>query len=116
MRCALVTGVQTCALPISAAISGVATRWMAREDADTMALIGSGKQAMLQVAAVAAVRPLRRLKVFSPTESRRQDFVARASAAFAFAVEEAPTIADATRDAGIEIGRASAEEKGCQYV
>src|SRR3546814_10160179 len=74
---------------------------MAREDADTMALIGSGKQAMLQVAAVAAVRPLRRLKVFSPTESRRQDFVARASEAFAFAVEEAPTIADATRDAGI---------------
>src|SRR3546814_10465797 len=56
---------------------------------------------MLQVAAGAAVRPLRRLKLFSPTESRRQDFGARASEAFAFAVEEAPTIADATRDAGI---------------
>ncbi|HWL46134.1 MAG TPA: ornithine cyclodeaminase family protein [Sphingomonadaceae bacterium] len=85
----------------TAAISGVATRRMAREDADTMALIGSGKQALLQVAAVAAVRPLKRLTVYSPTESRRRDFVARASEAFSFAVEEAPTIADATRDAGI---------------
>src|SRR3546814_5567200 len=55
----------------TAAISGVATRWMAREDADTMALIGSGKPAMLPVVAVAAVRPLRRLQGFSPPASRR---------------------------------------------
>jgi ornithine cyclodeaminase len=47
------------------------------------------------------VRPLRKLKVFSRTEASRKDFVARASAAFGFEVEEAPTIADATRDAGI---------------
>jgi len=37
-------------------ISGVATRWMAAEHADDMALIGTGKQALTQLAAVAAVR------------------------------------------------------------
>src|SRR5437762_13381954 len=41
-------------------ISGVATRWLAAADADELAIVGTGKQALLQVAAVAAVRPLKR--------------------------------------------------------
>lgn len=85
----------------TAAISGVATRWMAREDADVMALIGAGKQAMLQVAAVAAVRPLRKLKVYSRSEERRKDFVTRASDAFTFEVEEASSVAEVARGAGV---------------
>lgn len=85
----------------TAAISGVATRWLAREDADEMALIGTGKQAMMQVAAVAAVRPLRRLRVYSPTEAKRRDFAERAAATFTFEVEEQASIAAATEGAGI---------------
>src|SRR3984893_14570967 len=42
------------------AISGLATKYLAAEGASDMALIGTGKQAMTQLAAVAAVRPLRR--------------------------------------------------------
>ena len=38
-------------------MTGVATRWLARADADELAQIGTGKQARTQVAAVAAVRP-----------------------------------------------------------
>ena len=38
--------------------SGVATRWLAAEDADELAIIGTGKQAITQVAAVLAVRPI----------------------------------------------------------
>ncbi|SLN13147.1 ornithine cyclodeaminase family protein [Oceanibacterium hippocampi] len=73
-------------------ISGVATRRMAAEDADTMALIGTGAQAITQVAAVNAVRPLKCLKVFSPTAEKRQAFVARAREAFPFAIEEAGSV------------------------
>jgi len=51
----------------TAAMSGIATRWMSREDADDLAIIGSGKQALTQVAAVAAVRRLQRIRVYSPT-------------------------------------------------
>src|SRR6516162_10515703 len=51
----------------TAAMSAIATRWMSDEGADDLAIIGSGKQALTQVAAIAAVRRLRRVRVFSPT-------------------------------------------------
>lgn len=47
-------------------ISGVATKWLADEKADVLALIGTGKQALAQLAAVHAVRPLKQVRVFSP--------------------------------------------------
>jgi ornithine cyclodeaminase len=56
------------------AMSAIATRWMSAPDADDLAIIGSGKQALTQVAAVAAVRALRRIRVFSPTRSKRVAF------------------------------------------
>ena len=85
----------------TAAISGVATKWLAPAIADEMALIGTGKQAMLQVAAVAAVRPIRRLRVFSRTEENRRAFVERAASLFTFDVEEARSIEAATDGARI---------------
>lgn len=59
------------------AMSGLATRLMAGEHADVLAMIGSGKQATAQVAAVAAVRPLRRVQVYSPAADRRAAFCAK---------------------------------------
>src|ERR1700692_3396970 len=56
-------------------ISGVATKWLARPEADTLALIGTGKQALAQLAAVAAVRKLREVRVFSPNAQRRAAFI-----------------------------------------
>lgn len=45
------------------AVSGVATRWMARPDASVVTLFGAGVQAGTQLLAMAAVRPLRRVQV-----------------------------------------------------
>ncbi len=56
------------------AMSAIATKWMSAREADDLAIIGSGKQALTQVAAVAAVRPLRRIRVFSPTPAKRNAF------------------------------------------
>ena len=56
------------------AMSAIATRWMSHEDADDLAIIGTGKQALTQVAAVAAVRRLRRIRLFSPTPAKRSAF------------------------------------------
>src|SRR5689334_4050909 len=58
----------------TAAMSAVATRWMSDPAADDLAIVGSGKQALTQVAAVAAVRRLRRVRVFSPTPAKRDAF------------------------------------------
>ena len=67
----------------TAAMSGIATRWMSSEDADDLAIIGSGKQALTQVAAVAAVRRLRRIRVYSPTPAKRSAFAQKLRTAFA---------------------------------
>src|SRR5262245_58181705 len=56
------------------AASGVATKYMARPDATTLGVFGSGKQARTQVEAVCKVRPIGRVHVYSPSEERRRRF------------------------------------------
>ena len=82
-------------------ISGVATRWLARPEADELGLIGSGHQALTQLAAVAAVRRLKRVRVWSPNEAHRADFAARASRELGLAVEPAASAAAAVAEAPI---------------
>jgi ornithine cyclodeaminase/alanine dehydrogenase-like protein (mu-crystallin family) len=59
------------------AATGVATRHMARADSRVLGLFGSGWQAETQAQAVAAVRPIEKVLVYSRTEERRADFVRR---------------------------------------
>jgi ornithine cyclodeaminase len=59
-------------------ISGLATSLMAKSDARRMAMIGAGKQSLAQIAAVAAVRPLDRIAVWSPTPAKREQLATRA--------------------------------------
>src|SRR5437762_2913892 len=56
------------------AASGVATRYMARPDATTVGIYGSGKQARTQVQAVCKVRKISRVHVYSPSEEHRHRF------------------------------------------
>lgn len=79
----------------TAAMTGVGTRRMAPAGADEMALIGGGKQALPQIAACAAVRPLKRVRVFSRNEERREAFAATVRAEFDFEVIASPTLEDA---------------------
>ena len=66
----------------TAGISAVATGRLARADAREMTIVGSGKQALPQVAAVLAVRDIRRVRVFSPTPANRAALVAKLKATF----------------------------------
>lgn len=85
----------------TAAVSGLAADVLAAPDASELALVGTGAQALTQVAAVASVRPLKRLRVFSPTAERRAAFVQRARDSFAFEVLDCSSLQEATRDAPI---------------
>lgn len=94
----------------TSAVSGLAADVLAAPAADEMALVGTGAQALTQAAAVAAVRPLRRLRVYSPTAEKRAAFVEKARTQFDFEVVDSLSLADAVRDAPIVtvITRASA--------
>lgn len=58
----------------TAAVSGLATRLLAREDAGDLALLGSGVQASAHLDAMRTVRKLRRVRVWSLTEERAVRF------------------------------------------
>ncbi|MGQ0702166.1 MAG: ornithine cyclodeaminase family protein [Gemmatimonadales bacterium] len=59
----------------TAAVSAVATRVLARSGAGDLALLGSGVQARTHLEALALVRPLRRVRVWSPHAERVLGFV-----------------------------------------
>ena len=54
----------------TAAVSAVATRHMAREDARTLAIVGSGTQARRHLETIPLVRPIARARVASRTPGR----------------------------------------------
>jgi alanine dehydrogenase len=85
------------------AATGVATRWLAAAGADELAIIGVGKQAITQVAAVVAVRPIKRIRVFGRDEDRRAKFAARVKEEFGIEVVDAGRIAEAVAGAPIII-------------
>jgi ornithine cyclodeaminase len=83
----------------TAAASGVATNVLAAEDADELALIGTGKQSVSQAAAVAAVRSLRRVRVFGRDAGRRAQCAACVRDELGVDAVETTTVADAVRNA-----------------
>jgi len=76
------------------ATSAVASKYLARKDAKVMGLLGSGEQAKTQLTAHAVVRPLTKVKVYSPTKDNRERFAREMS-----------------RETGIEIVAVSAAEE-----
>jgi alanine dehydrogenase len=75
----------------TAAVSGVATRLLAREDASDLAILGSGTQAGTHLEAMRAVRSIRRVRVWSRSSDNARRFAERASARHGVEVEPCDT-------------------------
>ena len=84
-----------------AASSALAARYLAREDCSTMALFGSGWQAGSHLPAMCAVRPLKRVNVFSPTRVNREAFVKDMQTKLDAEVRAVDSPEEAIRDADI---------------
>lgn len=85
----------------TAAVSGVATRQLARADASELALIGSGVQARTHLEAMHAVRPLSRVRVTSLTPERARAFARRESARLDLKIVACATVQEAVEGADI---------------
>jgi alanine dehydrogenase len=73
------------------ATSGVATRWLSRDDASSVGVIGSGLEAETNLRAVCSVRQISRANVYSRSAARRENFAARMSEALGIPVTAATT-------------------------
>src|ERR1700704_2810710 len=82
-------------------ISGVAADWMAGQDAKVMAIVGTGKQALAQLGAMLAVRPIERLQIYSPRTESRQAFAGKAREEFGIETASCASVGEACRGAQI---------------
>ncbi|MGH9737200.1 MAG: ornithine cyclodeaminase family protein [Candidatus Acidiferrales bacterium] len=83
------------------AASGVATKFLARADARTAAIIGTGSQARTQLEAIACVRELKRVRAYSRDSQRRDRFAAEMSARIGIPVGAVASAEEAVRGADI---------------
>lgn len=82
-------------------MSGLATDVMADPGARYMAIIGAGKQSLTQIAAVAAVRPLERVVIWSPTPTNREQLAKKAEVALGIEATAASTLEQALDGAAV---------------
>jgi ornithine cyclodeaminase/alanine dehydrogenase-like protein (mu-crystallin family) len=83
----------------TAAVSGAATRLLANEQAGDLGIFGSGTQARTHLEAMLAVRPIRRVHVWSRSAQHAQTFASEASQRYNLdvrAIENAENVAKAS--------------------
>lgn len=92
------------------AVTGVAIRALADPAADTLGLIGSGLQAQTQLEAAAEVRPLRRVRVFSRSRARREQFAQTNAARLGIEIEPVASAAAAAVGSSIVVTITNAKQ------
>ena len=91
-----------------AVTSALAAREMARQDASTMAIFGSGWQAGAHVPAFCAVRKIQRIKAFSPTKANRETFAKKMETLVGVPVEPVNSAEEASSGADILVAATNA--------
>jgi alanine dehydrogenase len=85
------------------AVSGVATKFMAREDASTIGIIGSGWEARAQIAAMNEVRTISHVKAYSRSAEKREAFAAEMREVHGLDVVAVNFVEECVRDVDILI-------------
>lgn len=90
------------------AASGIATKYMARADAATVGMVGTGLQARTQLEAIVAVRKIDRVRAFGRDPQRRQQFAQEMSERLGVHVEAVGSAEVAVREADIVVAATTA--------
>jgi alanine dehydrogenase len=96
------------------AASGLATKLLAKADARTLAVIGTGRQSRTQVLAVCAVRPIRRVSVFARTAEHRENYARAMEKELGLEVRPAPTGEACVADADVVVTITKSAEPVCR--
>src|ERR1044071_8810973 len=94
----------------TAAVSAVATRLLAREDAHDLAIIGAGVQARTHLAALDAVRSIKYARVACRNIEHAQELVREMQPRFAFPIEPVKSNEEAVRGADLIVTATSSQE------
>jgi ornithine cyclodeaminase len=94
----------------TAAVSAVATRLLAREDAQQLAIIGAGVQARTHLTALAAVRAIKHVRVAARNIEHARQFASEMQAKFAFPIESVGSNEEAVRGADLIVTATSSLE------
>jgi alanine dehydrogenase len=92
------------------AASGLATKYMAREDARVAGIIGSGFQAQTQLEAIASARNLTEVRVWSRNPEKREAFARNCSAKFGLDVRATETARACVEAADIVVTATNSRE------
>lgn len=104
MNASAITAIRT------AAVSGLATRLLAREDARVLAILGVGVQARSHLAAMACVRSLAQVRVVSRTHEKARLFAEEMQQQFPFPIESCQSPESAVRGADLVVTATTASE------
>jgi ornithine cyclodeaminase len=98
MNASAITAIRT------AAVSAVATRLLAREDASELAIVGSGVQGRSHIEAMRAVRPWERIRIASRTPAHARALAEEIGA------EAVENVEEAVRDADVVVTATNSSE------
>jgi len=104
MNASAITAIRT------AAVSGVATDLLAREDAHNLAIVGAGVQARTHLDAMSQVRSIKRCRVVSRNSEHAKQLATEMRERFPFTLEPVETVAEALNDADIIVTATNAKE------
>ena len=94
----------------TAAVSAVATRLLAREDAHQLAIIGAGVQARTHLSALDAVRSIKHARVACRNIEHAQELVRKVQPRFSFPIEAVGSNEEAVRGADLIVTATSSQE------
>lgn len=103
MNASAITAIRT------AAVSGAATKLLARENANELAIIGSGVQARAHLAAMACVRKIKRARVASLRFDNAKRFAAEFASRYSFPIEPVESVEQAISGADLIVTATTAE-------
>ncbi|HXG92773.1 MAG TPA: ornithine cyclodeaminase family protein [Blastocatellia bacterium] len=104
MNASAITAIRT------AAVSGVATQLLAREDASELAIIGAGVQARAHIEAMACARQIKRARVASRHFENAKKFAEEMQPHYSFPIEPVETVEEAAREADLIVTATTASE------